>query len=113
MDLLFIFAHWHGLVKLRLHTDHTIDLLDNATTQLGDHLRDFVATTCSDIPTKELRREYDARKRRESKQKKAGSSQRSGKKGGKVQEPEPGTLEAERTSRSSPNLSSPPILIQI
>jgi hypothetical protein len=67
MDLLFVFAEWHGFVKLRLHTDHTIEILDRATTQLGDHLRQFVDTTCKEIPTKELRREYEARKRRDAK----------------------------------------------
>jgi hypothetical protein len=64
MQLFFVFAHWHGLVKLWLHTDHTISILDDLTTTLGQQLRDFVKNTCEKISTKELRREYDARKRR-------------------------------------------------
>lgn len=67
MKLLFVFSHWHGLVKLRLHTDHTIGILDDTTTELGNCLRDFVDVTCKEIPTKELRREYEARKWREAK----------------------------------------------
>jgi hypothetical protein len=56
-------------VKLRIHTDHTIAILDQLTTTLGQQLRDFVEYTCSEISTKELRREYDARKRRLAKKK--------------------------------------------
>ncbi|KAH6896318.1 hypothetical protein BKA70DRAFT_1438538 [Coprinopsis sp. MPI-PUGE-AT-0042] len=67
MELLFIFAQWHGLAKLRLHTEHTVDMLDHTTTLLGQKLRDFVSHTCSAISTKELQREYEARRRRESK----------------------------------------------
>jgi hypothetical protein len=69
LELLFTFAHWHGLVKLRIHTDHTIAILDQLTTTLGQQLRDFVEHTCNEISTKELRREYDARKRRLAKKK--------------------------------------------
>jgi hypothetical protein len=88
MDLLFVFAQWHGFVKLRLHTDHTLEILDDTTTQLGDHLRGFVETTCSEIPTKELRREYEARKRRESKAAKSkGNTTGSNKKGKAPQSP--------------------------
>ena len=69
MKLLFTFAQWHGLAKLRLHTDHTLAVLDGLTTELGDTLRMFVHKTCSEIATKELSREYQARKRREARQK--------------------------------------------
>jgi uncharacterized protein YdaU (DUF1376 family) len=88
MNLLFVFAQWHGFVKLRLHTDHTIGILDDTTTQLGDHLREFVETTCKEIPTKELRREYEARKRREAKAaKNKGTTRGSNKKGKAPQNP--------------------------
>ena len=69
MALLYTLAEWHGFAKLRQHTDHTLDTLDALTTRLGDQLRAFVKTTCSAIDTKELSREYQARKRRESRQK--------------------------------------------
>lgn len=69
MKLLWVFAEWHGLAKLRMHNDHTLALLDTLTTDLGEGLRRFVQTTCHDVITKELSREYQARKRRQAKQK--------------------------------------------
>lgn len=69
MALLFVLAKWHSLAKLRLHTDHTLDLMDNLTTELGDQFRTFETGTCFAIKTKELPREYQARKRREARRK--------------------------------------------
>ncbi|KAG2113383.1 hypothetical protein DEU56DRAFT_919714 [Suillus clintonianus] len=40
-DLLFTLAHWHGLSKLRMHSDLTLDILDATTTDIGNQLRDF------------------------------------------------------------------------
>ena len=37
-DLLFVFLNWHALVKLRLHTDSTIQFLSEALRALGAHL---------------------------------------------------------------------------
>ncbi|KAF6750862.1 hypothetical protein DFP72DRAFT_817228, partial [Ephemerocybe angulata] len=65
MKLLFVLGQWHGLAKLRLHTDHTLTMLEEQTVQLGESMRKFVKETCAAIPTKELQREYQARKRRE------------------------------------------------
>ncbi|KAF5314748.1 hypothetical protein D9611_007063 [Ephemerocybe angulata] len=67
LSLLYIVAHWHGLAKLRLHTDQTLEIMDDLTTQMGDAFRKFQAKTCSAIETKELPREYNARIRREAK----------------------------------------------
>ena len=64
MKLLFVLAEWHGLAKLRLHTDATIDLFRQTTTLLGDCFRDFKDNTWSKFDTRELKREYDVRKRR-------------------------------------------------
>lgn len=55
-------AQWHGLAKLRLHTDDTLVHLDKLTTDLGDQLRKFKKKTCSAFETKELPRETLARK---------------------------------------------------
>lgn len=66
--LLFHFAHWHGLAKLRLHSDDTLKLLDDETTELGDHLRKFQSNTCAAFQTKELGKEASARHRRQAKQ---------------------------------------------
>lgn len=62
-------GHWHGLVKLCLHTDSTLEILDHNTTLLGQLLRDFQLKTCTAFDTKELPREADARDRRKAKTK--------------------------------------------
>ncbi|KAJ2911509.1 hypothetical protein MD484_g8905, partial [Candolleomyces efflorescens] len=67
VELLFTMAHWHALAKLRMHTDHTLSILDALTTDLGSQLRQFVSTMCAEVETKELAREFDARTRREAK----------------------------------------------
>lgn len=64
LDLLFLMAHWHGLAKLRLHTDYTLAHLGTVTTELGEQLRIFKRKTCSAYKTGELPRETAARKRR-------------------------------------------------
>lgn len=64
-QLLFTLAHWHALAKLRMHNGLTIKLLEDATTSLGDRLRMFRKRTCSAFNTRELRREMDARVRRQ------------------------------------------------
>jgi hypothetical protein len=69
MKLLFTMAHWHGLAKLRLHTDYTLDTLDNLTTILGNQLRDFAENICPKYQTQELPREVGARDRRRAKNK--------------------------------------------
>ncbi|KAJ3510729.1 hypothetical protein NMY22_g15881 [Coprinellus aureogranulatus] len=63
MVLLFVCAQWHALAKLRLHTDHTLELLDFTTTHLGAKIRNSHSITAR-VPTKELQREADARTRR-------------------------------------------------
>ncbi|KAJ3524956.1 hypothetical protein NMY22_g10778 [Coprinellus aureogranulatus] len=67
MKLLYIFAQWHALAKLRLHHDGTLQLLDYTTTWLGAQTRLFNHTTCVTTQTKELLRESEARERREGK----------------------------------------------
>lgn len=64
MELLFVFAHWHGLAKLRQHTDASIAILRDVTRQLGEKLREFKLKTCDKLQTKELPREATARRRR-------------------------------------------------
>jgi len=60
-------AHWHALAKLRMHTDQTLSIFDNETSRIGTELRKFANETCASFDTKELKREVDARKRRQSK----------------------------------------------
>jgi hypothetical protein len=65
LDLLFVMAHWHGLAKLRMHHDLTLDIMESVLKSLGILLRSFRDVTCPAFKTKELRREADARARRE------------------------------------------------
>lgn len=62
--LLYTCAHWHSIAKLRLHTDTTLEILDNLTTDLGSQLRNFRDKVCPKYTTKELSRETAARQRR-------------------------------------------------
>ena len=52
------------LASLRLHTESTLLALENSTTQLGERLRQFQATTCNAYDTYELPSEEAARGRR-------------------------------------------------
>lgn len=63
MDLLFVAGEWHGLAKLRLHTESTLANLRKVTSDLGALLREFKDRT-DDMETKELPREVRARQRR-------------------------------------------------
>ncbi|KAG2113257.1 hypothetical protein BD769DRAFT_1673787 [Suillus cothurnatus] len=63
--LLFRLAEWHALAKLRLHTDDSLDKLDQALTALGKQLRRFQQFTCSAFQAMELPHEVTARQRRQ------------------------------------------------
>ena len=65
LHLLFLCAKWHSLAKLRLHTDHTLHLLEETTTELGVAFREFAEKTCTAFNTRELKRESEARRRRQ------------------------------------------------
>jgi hypothetical protein len=64
LRLLFLCAQWHSLAKLRMHNDHTLDLLDKTTKELGIRFRTFANRTCQAFSTRELKREAEARQRR-------------------------------------------------
>jgi hypothetical protein len=61
--LIFILAHWHGLAKLRQHTDLSLNTLESVTKDLGQGLREFEGKVCSVFDTRELKREAEARQR--------------------------------------------------
>ncbi|KAF7965535.1 hypothetical protein HWV62_43046 [Athelia sp. TMB] len=63
LSLLFTCAHWHGLAKLRMHTDHSIALLERETERLYAQLHNFADHVCPAFDTFELRRELEARQR--------------------------------------------------
>ena len=71
-------AHWHGLAKLRMHSDPTLEIMDEVTTAVGHQFRHFKATVCSAFNTHELRQEVEARARRDAKQ---AAKQQGGQKG--------------------------------
>jgi len=45
---------WHGLAKLRLHTESTVKALEASTTQLGESLQAFESVTCTAFITRHL-----------------------------------------------------------
>ena len=63
--LLFRFAEWQALAKLRLHTEDTVALLDQALRRLGTQIRKFQHITCTVFQAKELPQETARRVRRE------------------------------------------------
>lgn len=74
MKLLYCFAEWHALAKLRMHTSATMDLLEGLTKSLGKQLRQFRDSAVTDFPTFELPREAAARQRRTADQGRASTS---------------------------------------
>lgn len=63
MKLLYRTSEWHGLAKLRLHTQATLEHLESLTKEYGRLMRRFRKLTCSQFHTKELPREVAAQKR--------------------------------------------------
>ncbi|EIW73875.1 hypothetical protein CONPUDRAFT_26644, partial [Coniophora puteana RWD-64-598 SS2] len=67
LDLLFEYANWHAHAKLRLHTDDTLELFDQATVTLGQTTRKLQKLVCPAYDTRELPSETGARHRRAAK----------------------------------------------
>jgi hypothetical protein len=63
MKLLYRTSEWHGLAKLRMHTQATLEHLDSLTKEYGRLMRCFREVTCSQFQTKELPREVAAQRR--------------------------------------------------
>jgi hypothetical protein len=63
-SLLYRFAQWHALVKLRIHSESTLIFLEGTFKQLSRNLRKFRAHTCAAFSTVELPKEKAARQRR-------------------------------------------------
>ena len=62
-DLLYVATYWHSLAKLRLHSETTLNILDNVTIILAKLLRHFAQVTCLSFATVETDHEYNARRR--------------------------------------------------
>ncbi|KIJ57944.1 hypothetical protein HYDPIDRAFT_34653 [Hydnomerulius pinastri MD-312] len=78
IKLLFLLAHWHGMAKLRMHTDETLGILENVTKALSEELRKFVTEICPAFAAKELRREAECRRRRQAREGGGGVTQTQG-----------------------------------
>jgi hypothetical protein len=65
LDLLYLCVYWHGLAKLRMHTDSSLTELDTATKALCNCIRHFAVVVCPHYDTFELPSELAARKREE------------------------------------------------
>ena len=63
LELLYLAAYWHSLAKLRMHTDTSLQVLDNVTVHFAKQLRYFASVTCLQFPTVETDGEYAARQR--------------------------------------------------
>jgi hypothetical protein len=104
-------AHWHGLAKLRMHTDVTLELLSQVTISFGTRIRAFQEKTCAGFSTHELEREQAARLRRQDKVKKAAAGTNSNAQKGKkataetVSNAQKGTKATTKTN-SQPHKSS-------
>lgn len=59
MTLLFHLAEWHALAKLRMHTEHTLNQLDQAIVAIGHELRSF-EVWAEEFKPVELPREAEA-----------------------------------------------------
>ena len=108
LKLLFSCGHWHGLAKLRLHTDDTLDLLDDETKYIGRDLRAFISNTCRFYDTRELKREVDARKRRKAKKSavSAGETQGQGSTRDEPQEEPGATMEIDEPTPKKLNINT-------
>ncbi|KAL1658479.1 hypothetical protein GGF50DRAFT_67162 [Schizophyllum commune] len=64
-QLLYRMAEWHATAKLRMHTDTTLALLEELTTEFGKLAREFEQLSSSHYTTVETPKEAAARARRE------------------------------------------------
>lgn len=62
--ILYRFAQWHALAKLRIHSDSTLGFLDETFKVLSKQLRKFRDITCTAFTTLELPKEKAARQHR-------------------------------------------------
>lgn len=63
-SLLYQFAQWHALAKLRLHSESTVTFLEETFKKLSRKLRKFRSFTCTAFNALELPKEKAARQRK-------------------------------------------------
>src|SRR5438105_1892280 len=62
MKLLYWTVEWHGLTKLRMHIQTTLEHLESLTKEYGYLMRNFHDSTCLMFKTKELPWEINAQR---------------------------------------------------
>ncbi|KZV98671.1 hypothetical protein EXIGLDRAFT_606761 [Exidia glandulosa HHB12029] len=62
-SLLFTLARWHSLAKLRMHTDSTLQQLEQVTKDFGIAIRNFQADCCEKLEAYETPKEQEKRVR--------------------------------------------------
>jgi hypothetical protein len=73
-SLLYQFAQWHALAKLRMHSGSTITFLEETFKKLSRNLRKFRDHTCAAFNAVELPREKQARQQKASKRSENGNT---------------------------------------
>jgi hypothetical protein len=73
-SLLYQFAEWHALAKLRLHSASTVNFLEETFKKLSQKLRKFRVFTCAAFNAVELPKEKAARQRRAAQRSEANGS---------------------------------------
>lgn len=63
-SLLYRFAEWHALAKLRLHSESTLAFLEETFKKLSQKLRKFRTDICDAFDTQELPKEKAARQKK-------------------------------------------------
>jgi len=63
-SLLYQFAQWHALTKLRIHSESTVVLLEETFKKLSRMLQKFQCYTCAAFNAVELPKEKAARQRK-------------------------------------------------
>ncbi|KIK36743.1 hypothetical protein CY34DRAFT_93881 [Suillus luteus UH-Slu-Lm8-n1] len=63
-SLLYRFAEWHALAKLRLHSESTLAFLEETFKKLSQKLRKFRTDICDAFDTRELPKEKAARQKK-------------------------------------------------
>ncbi|KAJ7579392.1 hypothetical protein C8J56DRAFT_1169724 [Mycena floridula] len=77
LDLLYLAAYWHGLAKMRMHTESSVMVLETVTKALSNSLRHFAEVICTHYSTLETDAEFGARRRAETRRQAKAQGQQS------------------------------------
>lgn len=105
MTLLYQTAEWHGLAKLCMHTESSLELLESLTEEFGLLMQNFQELTSSDFLTMELPKEIAAINRKEARN--TGPSQSGVSQVAVAAQPAPTTGGLEEADNSAPQIGTP------